>query len=335
MLLRNLQSTCAEVASLAEATLSYSDTAKRIMRLLRGLVPCDTVNLGTIDLGTEEGFHFALDGFLMPPERRELLPRFMHQNPMVEFARKHGLNPPLRFTDFYTRRQFEEVPIYRECYRGYTFSMITFGIAAPPGLNINFVLSRSAGDFTDDEREILTILQPLVSSVMKQRILREGLVEAHARGVPVGIVHGSAEFVHTLDEQALTLLQAHFPGRPRHRLPEAAWRVLRRETRRVVTLADLPGGGRLCARLGPDIEAWRMELWEENAAVPAAKLTAAGLTGRQVDVVQWLAKGKSTAEIAMILGISPRTVQKHLETIYRQLGVENRLAAINLCRQWM
>ena len=78
-----------------------------------------------------------------------------------------------------------------------------------------------------------------------------------------------------------------------------------------------------------------MEVWQESAAVPPAKLTAAGLTGRQVDVVQWLAKGKSTAEIAMILGISPRTVQKHLETIYRQLGVENRLAAMNLCRQWM
>ncbi|MCC5806098.1 MAG: hypothetical protein JJU00_07190 [Opitutales bacterium] len=334
MLLKKLKSTSAEIASLAETTLSYSEAAKYIMHLLRGLVPSDTINLGTIDLGTEGGFHFALDGFLMPPERRELLSDFMHEHPMVEYARRNGVNPPLRFTDFHTRRQLVEVPMYRECYRGYVHSMMTFGIAAPPGLNVSFALSRADCDFTDKERDSLGILQPLVSAVMQQRILREALSAAYARGVPVGIVHGAAEFVHTLDDHALALLQAHFPNRPRHRLPEVAWRVLRREPNRVVTLAGLPGGGRLCARLSPDVRSWRMEVWEERSAVPPAKLTAAGLTGRQVEVVQWLAKGKSTAEIAMILSISPRTVQKHLEIIYRQLGVENRLAAINFCRQW-
>lgn len=52
-----------------------------------------------------------------------------------------------------------------------------------------------------------------------------------------------------------------------------------------------------------------------------------GLTKRESEVLRWLAQGKSSAEIASILAISPKTVSKHLAQIYRTLGVENRLAA--------
>jgi DNA-binding CsgD family transcriptional regulator len=39
------------------------------------------------------------------------------------------------------------------------------------------------------------------------------------------------------------------------------------------------------------------------------------------------ARGKSNRDIAEILELSPRTVNKHLEQIYEKLGVENRTAA--------
>ena len=51
------------------------------------------------------------------------------------------------------------------------------------------------------------------------------------------------------------------------------------------------------------------------------------LTSREREVLGWLARGKSNAEIAMILRISAATVGKHLEHIYPKLGVENRTAA--------
>ncbi|WP_236748799.1 helix-turn-helix transcriptional regulator [Acidovorax carolinensis] len=52
------------------------------------------------------------------------------------------------------------------------------------------------------------------------------------------------------------------------------------------------------------------------------------LTTRERDVLQWLACGKTDADIAALLSISPRTVQKHLEHIYVKLGVETRTAAV-------
>jgi DNA-binding CsgD family transcriptional regulator len=41
-------------------------------------------------------------------------------------------------------------------------------------------------------------------------------------------------------------------------------------------------------------------------------------------VLVWVSKGKSNRYIGEILGLSPRTVNKHLEQIYAKLGVENR-----------
>ena len=51
------------------------------------------------------------------------------------------------------------------------------------------------------------------------------------------------------------------------------------------------------------------------------------LTVRESEVLMWIAKGKTNRDIADILGLSTRTVNKHLETIYVKLGVENRASA--------
>jgi DNA-binding NarL/FixJ family response regulator len=52
------------------------------------------------------------------------------------------------------------------------------------------------------------------------------------------------------------------------------------------------------------------------------------LTPRETDVLEWVAKGKTNRDIGDILGMSPRTVNKHLEHIYAKLGVETRTAAV-------
>src|SRR5580704_137649 len=54
------------------------------------------------------------------------------------------------------------------------------------------------------------------------------------------------------------------------------------------------------------------------------------LTQRESEVLMWIARGKSNRDIAEILNLSPRTVNKHLEQVYAKLGVENRAAAAAL-----
>jgi DNA-binding CsgD family transcriptional regulator len=52
------------------------------------------------------------------------------------------------------------------------------------------------------------------------------------------------------------------------------------------------------------------------------------LTAREREVMDWLSGGKTDRDIAAILGISYRTVHKHLQRIYDKLGVETRTAAL-------
>ena len=74
------------------------------------------------------------------------------------------------------------------------------------------------------------------------------------------------------------------------------------------------------------------ELPAERPQLSAAQTQAALssrylLTEREVEVLQWVACGKTNRDIGDILGLSPRTVNKHLEHVYVKLGVETRTAA--------
>ncbi|NBD39139.1 MAG: response regulator [Verrucomicrobia bacterium] len=67
---------------------------------------------------------------------------------------------------------------------------------------------------------------------------------------------------------------------------------------------------------------------EEHLNVPSSEhLQALGLTPREAEILYWMAKGKTSPEIATILDSALNTVKKHAQRIYRKLEVENRTAA--------
>ena len=72
---------------------------------------------------------------------------------------------------------------------------------------------------------------------------------------------------------------------------------------------------------------------DSSTNIPAAFSKELGLTVREGEVLSWLSKGKTNRDIAQILGLSTRTVDKHLEQIYAKLGVENRTAAAAVASQ--
>jgi DNA-binding CsgD family transcriptional regulator len=52
------------------------------------------------------------------------------------------------------------------------------------------------------------------------------------------------------------------------------------------------------------------------------------LTAREREVLALLAEGGSNREIAVDLGLSPKTVNRHVENIFNKLGVSSRAAAV-------
>jgi len=105
-----------------------------------------------------------------------------------------------------------------------------------------------------------------------------------------------------------------------------------------VAASALPKGGRYANAHGAlqvrrFLETGRDDLamlvLEEEYAPPGpAALLTLGLTPRQAEVAYWVAQGKTNPEIAVILGASPRTIDKHMERILERLGVENRASLI-------
>lgn len=113
---------------------------------------------------------------------------------------------------------------------------------------------------------------------------------------------------------AEALLHRFFPGHEAGRLPAA------------LEAPDSPLHVRHFAEPGRD-DLRLLILEEPNHPPGPAALLKLGLTPREAEVLYWLAQGKSNPDIATILGAGVRTVHKHVENIFRKLGLETRNAA--------
>lgn len=77
--------------------------------------------------------------------------------------------------------------------------------------------------------------------------------------------------------------------------------------------------------------AWPIHSWIARSGAPAAAIRE-GLTAREAQVLRLVALGGSNRYVAGRLGVSGRTVQKHLENAFRKLDVTTRSEAAE--RAW-
>jgi len=113
-------------------------------------------------------------------------------------------------------------------------------------------------------------------------------------------------------EQQLAHWLSHGPQAGHHMTPEG--------------LGESPGVEFLAAISAQEFLLRLVEVSSTSDATERLRETFA-VTGREADVLLWIANGKTNREIGQILDMSPRTVNKHLEQVFRKLGVENRTAA--------
>ena len=72
---------------------------------------------------------------------------------------------------------------------------------------------------------------------------------------------------------------------------------------------------------------------QESVASAAAAPASVAFTPREREVMHWVGEGKRNSEIAIILGCSIRTVEKHVEHILAKTGTETRTAAVQTEKQ--
>jgi DNA-binding CsgD family transcriptional regulator len=239
---------------------------------------------------------------------------------------------------------------YREVYRhlGVEYQ-IAAGVSGGPGHVTALAISRKLRDFTERERALLQHLQPQLTLAFQNLLAAGGvksqLDEATAALKALGssaVVIDAAGKILRCEEPSRQRLTDYFGRVPGHLLPGEVQRWVVERLASGPRIKPLPGcfsrvgpRGTLTLRIAPLRlpEEWLLILSEAAAQNMEARLRPLGFSRRQSEVVRWLLDGKTNSEIGTILGISSRTVQKHLEHLFADLGVETRTAAAARIRE--
>lgn len=170
--------------------------------------------------------------------------------------------------------------------------------------------------------EVLVRLATHVRNAQATRLAREA-VDVAGLGTVVLDSHGRVAW---RSPQAMRWLESAFG--PQGSQQAQAW--LQSAHERTEIDATMPDHSRLVARhMGQSGISESMLILHVAPAQTGttARQPDVPLTPRETEVLSWLAKGKTNRDIAEILGMSHRTVNKHLEHIFEKLGVETRSAA--------
>lgn len=296
-------------------------TAELLVELGR-LVDTDWVGYNELDCVRRRVLFYAQrpgdqDGDLLDAEAWELL----EEHPIC-LQHERGDFRTLKLSDFMTQRELRRTRLYDEWFRPFgTEYELELAIPSPLWHTRTFVFDRGGRrDFSERDRLVLALLQPHLERLWRQARTRrllgaaldvlDGASEADPRGV---LLLGPNDEVEFASPPARRLMQKFFPGAGAG-LP--------------APLEDWLGSGAerplILRRAGRELAVERSRgtllLEESQGQIP--------LTAREREVLQWVARGKTNADIAALLWLSPATVRKHLENVYAKLGVRTRTAAV-------
>ena len=273
-------------------------------------------------------------------DQLEVWQRWSHQNPCLMYVLETGDGSAKRLSDFLTPDQLHELELYTYVYGplGVEYQL-SGALPAPGGTVLGVALNRGDRDFSDQEVALLDALRPhLVQAYRHAQLITEHRYALeHVAGALGEEGRAFSVVGQPVVGHALTLLSRHF-GPLDGELPEPVQAWLEEELAAFGSgdpqqlrqpLVSVRDGRRLTVRFvpgGPGSDLlWMIELPPESDATPLQRL---GLSAREAEVLWLLTRGKQTKEIARDLDISAGTVRKHLDHVYRKLGVSNATGAV-------
>ena len=180
-------------------------------------------------------------------------------------------------------------------------------------------------ELRDRNRELAEQNERLDAAIQQRVSAERALRESLDRAVIVVDANADVQFIAAA---ALKLLQRYFADWSGPGLPAEVAQWLMTPAGGVLTISR--GARQLELTRAADVRDGRSRLvyLDEKAPPPSPEmLLPLGLTPREAEILFWVAQGKTSPEIAIIVGNAPATVKKHVENITAKLGVETRLAA--------
>lgn len=310
---------------------------------LAEVIGADIVTLSYCDLGAGTRSVVTWPERALGAEDVTTFNQYFHVHPLVRYHATHPGAGAHRISDSLPASSFRRSALFADYYRRIGIDHV---VAVPVHIDarrvVSFVLNRGRRDFSDRDCELLDTLRFQLGAeytaqearLRSQRTLAQLNDVLQAAGMAVIVLDQDRRVRRTSDQALRWLAYAGIDVvRMSERLPERIDRWMR--TRLEPSWASFDPGAltlstpahtlRLHLLQGDDALTLLIERGPSDAAAGTA---AHGLTVREREILRWLTAGKSNAEIGAILRISPRTVHKHLERVFRKLGVENRTAAV-------
>ena len=323
-----------------------------VIHLLPQLVSVHSTSYNEVDL-----LRGRIVGFIDPSElsMAELTARlepFLAEHPLIAHAQATGSGAAAKISDFLSAREFHRTALYNEFFRPLgIYDQMSLALFSPDGVLIGVALNRAGRNFTARERRLLEYVRPHLQQAHESAVAfsqlhdvvaaQGGLWEQMVPGVILLRPDGNIAF---RSAQAAQWLRDYFgDATDGNALPLElrGWLLARRAEFRVAhnVLPVAPfvttrGAKSLSVRhltetMGHDV----LLLDESTRIAPLDALRALGLTSRQAEVLLWMARGESNAQIAARLCTSPYTIKHHSEAIFDRLHVSDRHAAADRARQ--
>jgi DNA-binding CsgD family transcriptional regulator len=313
-----------------------------ILQITTELIPGESAALSIVTMNEFVRCIMLPENF-MPEEDLRLTAQFRDQSPFRSYIVATRDVQWKMTTDFMPLEDFHATDLYRRVFARHGISQQIAGVLAVDekiwhALTIH---RRALEPFTEREREILNTLQPhLVTSyvnAMAHGRASESITELKA---VVETAPGAYGYFHAdgkmawLQDKAAAWLHEFFPDEAKaaEKIPRSINRLLKASftgEHAPKSLEKIGGDEILTVCLGGSPMGGRILRLERKPKTPLPRFRPLPqFSERKNDVLKWMVEGKRNAEIAKILHISPRTVERHVTEILAGLSVENRATAI-------
>ena len=345
---RELRAALRTLRSLADQSAGSASFVDAALDRLTAIVPSDLTTLSICDLAQGSRRVVGRKGEALSQADRAAFDRHFREHPLVRFHSSHPGGPTQRISDCMSVQLFRHSALHADYYRRIGINHV---MALPLRIDnanvISVVFNRSHRDFADRERAVLDAIRHPLAAIYRNLVVCENagvgltcISQLAADGGWHMMRVTLAGRILDASPAAVRLLGRFFPDHASARTLPAmllAWFARSRnwgleraaiDHGQPFTLSHLGMG--LTVHFVPDRErasAGYLLMRCHRVDVSADHLAELPVTGREREVLALVAAGKTNREIAAVLAISARTVQKHLEHVFQKLGVETRTAA--------
>lgn len=299
---------------------------------VRTLIPGSTVNFNEVDPERGIAMTVAIPERLMAPETVSRYLELRDDHAAVVRIRSGG-DAPIAISDVVDRETFAASALYRELFVGLGMLDQLIIPLEHPLATVSIGIGRADWGFSDGEHETARLLQRCVSAALGLQLRLEARRTSSVLTGRTLARHGATVLLSDRHGR-LTDLDGDpaDPGAPLGEAIRAAVGRARGATQRPVeTVVEDAERGRLTVRVLPPAAGgalWPVVVLGERTAFTRDDLLDLGLTPRRAEVMALILNGETNAGAARRLGISPRTVEKHVEGAYQDLGARTRTEAL-------